>query len=220
MGDILVTRHILSLCSGTGSWERPFAEDPAYTVTAIAIEQGVDVRDYHPEGPVFGILAAPPCTSFAGSGARWWAEKDKRHPELLAEGIAVVEACLRIIGEAEGLRWWALENPVGRIPRLIPALGKASYTYQPYEYGGWADDPTSQGYSKRTCIWQGGIARRPDERRVPTAKGSALWRIGPSGRDGVPRWKLRSVTPEGYARAFKAMIEAEWYAQSSLLPTQ
>ena len=27
---------------------------------------------------VYGILAAPPCTEFAGSGARWWEEKGKK----------------------------------------------------------------------------------------------------------------------------------------------
>jgi len=212
-GDI--RRVVLSLCSGTGSWEAPFADDPSYEVVPVEIEQGGDVRTYHPPDGVVGCLAAPPCTSFAGSGARWWKEKDREQPHLLREGLILVKSCLRIIAEAKPL-WWALENPVGRLPRLLPELGRWDYTYQPYEYGGWATDPESQGYSKRTCIWHGGMARQPERRPVPNTQGSALWRIGPAGVDGVPRWKLRSVTPEGFALAFKAMIDAGGSHQSHL----
>lgn len=28
---------------------------------------------------IYGILAAPPCTHFAGSGARWWKDKGLNH---------------------------------------------------------------------------------------------------------------------------------------------
>jgi hypothetical protein len=59
----------------------------------------------------------------------------------LLESLSVVAACLRIINTCRP-KFWALENPVGRLPRFI---GKYKYTFQPYEYG----DP----WTKRTCIW-------------------------------------------------------------------
>jgi hypothetical protein len=201
-------RTILSLCSGTGAWEQPFVDDPTYEVIPVDIENGQDVRTYTPPpGEVFGILAAPPCTAFSGSGARWW--KEHESSGVLAEGISVVLGCLRIISECQP-RWWALENPVGRLPNMVPQLGSWNFAFHPYEYAGWhPTDPASEGYSKRTCIWLGGMARQPNRKPVPNFLGSALWRIGPDGVDGVPRWKLRSATPRGFALAWKAMIESE-----------
>jgi hypothetical protein len=61
---------ILSLCDRTGNWSRPYEED-GYDVIRVDLEDGQDVRLLElPNRPVHGILAAPPCTVFAGSGAR------------------------------------------------------------------------------------------------------------------------------------------------------
>ncbi len=191
---------ILDLCGGTGAWSRPYVEAGYYVINVTLPEY--DVRTYKPPEKVYGILAAPPCTEFAISGVRWWKIKP---PELLAEALEVVGDCLRIIEIAKP-KFWALENPVGRLPRYI---GKYKYTFQPYEYG----DP----WTKRTCIW--------GEHNMPTKKPVApigLWTGGtPSGRLGIvdhpeylpPDWvhklppssnraTLRSVTPPGFARAF------------------
>ena len=128
---------ILDLCGGTGSWSRPYKE-AGYDVRLVTLPDN-DVRYYKPPKKVYGILAAPPCTDFCISGTRWWAEKDRT--KGLLEALSVVAACLRIIQQAKP-KSWALENPVGRLPRYI---GKYKYTFQPYEYG----DP----WTKRTCIW-------------------------------------------------------------------
>jgi len=202
-----VRRVVLSLCSGTGAWERPFAEDPAYEVIPVDIEQGLDVRTYEPpEGPVFGVFAAPPCTPFSVSGARWW----KRHEAegTLAEGVDIVRSCLRIITVCKP-RWWALENPVGRLAKAVPELGRWSFAFHPYEYAGWLDDPEPDAYTKRTCIWMGGMARKPDCKPFRRHRGSELVNIGEGGAGGVPRWKLRAITPQGFARAWKDMVELE-----------
>jgi hypothetical protein len=139
---------ILDLCGGTGSWSRPY-KDAGYDVRLITLPDQ-DVRYYHPPKHVYGILAAPPCTDFCISGVRWWAEKDRT--KGLLEALSVVAACLRIIEKAKP-HFWALENPVGRLPRYI---GEYKYTFQPYEYG----DP----WTKRTCIW--GDHNIPEKHRV------------------------------------------------------
>ncbi len=122
--------------------------------------------------------------------------------------------------------FWALENPVGRLPRYI---GKYRYTFQPYEYG----DP----WTKRTCIWGNHniLVKCPVE--IDTAKQSLAGspsktmiykRLFPSWIGGSPdnhhgivdnpemlpanwihslppsadRAALRAITPLGFARAF------------------
>jgi hypothetical protein len=203
---------ILDLCGGTGAWSQPYRE-AGYDVRLVTLP-AQDVRTYVPPKGVYGVLAAPPCTEFAVSGARWWATKP---PHLLAEAVEVVRACERIIEEANPC-WWALENPVGRLTKWI---GPCAYTFQPYEYG----DP----WLKRTCVW--GVHHRPTKCSVkkpvggkgrwqvsltnhlsprPTAEQMgnlvrtgmipADWvhRLGPSPE----RATLRSITPPGFARAF------------------
>lgn len=192
---------ILDLCGGTGAWSDPYAK-VGYDRRIITLPE-YDVRYYKPPRRVYGVLAAPPCTDFAISGVRWWKIKDKERG--LLEALSIVAACLHIIEDTHP-RWWALENPVGRLPRYI---GKYSYTFQPYEYG----DP----WTKRTCIW--GKHNIPVKTPVdPVGKwvgGSA------SGHKGIvdnpqflpPDWvhrlppsadraTLRSITPLGFAKAF------------------
>ena len=191
---------ILDLCGGTGAWSAPY-RDAGYNVKLVTLPEH-DVRIYVPPAGIYGILAAPPCTEFALSGARWWGTKS---PELLAEALQIVRACLRIIEEGSPF-WWALENPVGRLPRYI---GKYRYTFQPYEYG----DP----WTKRTCIW--GEHNLPIKTPVAPV---GVWMSGTfGGKPGIvdhpeylpPDWihklppskdraTLRSITPPGFARAF------------------
>lgn len=173
---------ILSLCDRTGEWPRPYAE-AGYDVVSVDIQRGEDVRlmrvDDFP--PARGILAAPPCTEFASSGARWWEGKGDA---ALIDGLSVVDACLRIIHVLQPA-WWALENPVGRLSRF---LGEPAFSFDPCDFG----DP----YTKRTHLW--GRFNWPRRRPVAPVDGSKMHRLPPSPE----RANLRSVTPAGFARAF------------------
>jgi len=173
---------ILDLCGGTGAWSQPYA-DAGYRVEIVdPLVNGHDVRLWKlPSAPVHGVLCAPPCTHFAGSGARWWAGKGE---QALLDGLSVVDACLRIVAITRPL-WWCLENPVGRLRRW---LGPPVATFDPCDYG----DP----YTKRTCLW--GHFTMPRKRRVVPTQGSKMHRLPPSPE----RWRLRSQTPAGFARAF------------------
>lgn len=172
---------VLSLCDYTGEWSRPYRE-AGYDVVQVDIKRGEDVRLFKAlPFPVRGVLAAPPCTHFASSGARWWAEKGE---EAILEGLAVVDACLRIV-TVHRPQWWVLENPVGR---LSDYLGRPRMAFDPYEYG---DD-----YTKRTLLW--GEFKEPLKRPVPATAGSKMHLLSPTPE----RAALRSVTPAGFARAF------------------
>jgi len=82
---------VLDLCGGTGAWSEPYRA-AGYDVRLVTLPD--DVRSYEPPAGVHGVLAAPPCTEFAVSGARWWARKD---PSLLKEALSVFDACHKII---------------------------------------------------------------------------------------------------------------------------
>lgn len=172
---------ILSLCDFTGEWSRPYRE-ANYDVRQIDLQHGDDVRLFEALSyPVRGVLAAPPCTDFASSGARWWVEKGDA---ALLDGLAIVDACLRII-TVHRPQWWVLENPVGRLNRY---LGEPRMAFNPSDYG--------DTYTKKTLLW--GDFTEPLKHPVEAVEGSRMHRLPPS----PDRAALRSVTPAGFAQAF------------------
>lgn len=177
---------VISLCDFTGEWPRPYRES-GYDVIQIDLKHGGDVRLLEYPGKVHGVLAAPPCTHLAGSGARWWADKGEA---ALLEALAVADACLRIVAVCRP-KWWALENPVGRLSRYY---GPPQFTFNPSDFG----DP----YTKRTCLWGNFTPPMPlfvgENMAVAPVEGSKMWKLPPSPE----RQALRSVTPAGFARAF------------------
>lgn len=180
--------QILSLCDYTGSWSQPYV-DAGYDVIRVDIKKGDDVRLFKAlSHPVRGVLAAPPCTHFASSGARWWADKGEA---ALLEALAIVDACLRIVA-VHRPRWWVLENPIGR---LRDYLGEPRMSFDPCEYGRY-DGGHGDGYTKRTLLW--GDFAMPLKSPVPNTEGSRMHLLPPSDE----RAALRSATPAGFARAF------------------
>lgn len=169
---------ILHLCAKMGSDSLPYKE-AGYDVRIIGEDIGVE--NYNPPDNVYGIIANPPCTHFAGSGARWWASKGEK---AIIEGLKPVIHCLRIIAQARP-NFWIIENPIGRLKNF---LGKPDFYYQPYEYG----DP----YTKKTCIW--GNFNHPKKIIVEPIEGSKMHFICPSKN----RSDLRSVCSLGFAKAF------------------
>lgn len=184
------TKIILDLCGGTGAWSKPYQE-AGYDVRIITLPQN-DVRLWtgYMDLEVYGILAAPPCTCFAISGARW-----ERTEEQMIDALSIVDACLRIVWYCKP-NWWALENPVGRLPQFI---GPYQYTFQPFEYG----DP----WTKRTCIWGEHVKPRVKNPVKPIGQCTGTEEyVPPDWVHKLPpspdRTKLRSVTPSGFAQAF------------------
>lgn len=79
------------------------------------------------------MIAHPPCTYLAVSGARWW--KDRVEEQILALKFVrkLLEAPIPRI---------CLENPIGRIST---AIRKPSQIIQPWQFG--------HGEVKSTCLW-------------------------------------------------------------------
>lgn len=135
-----------------------------------------DVRS-HLRSPRWDLLIAhPPCTHLAVSGARWF--KDKRLEQ--AEAIVFVKTLLccpipRI----------ALENPISIIST---AIRKPDQIIQPWQFG--------HGEVKATCLWLKGLPLL-----VPTdiveGRTARVHREPPSPE----RWKNRSRTFTGIANA-------------------
>ena len=178
-------RVILDLCAGSGSWSAPY-EAAGYDVRKVTLPEG-DVRTFVvPETPVHGVLAAPPCTQF--SLAR------NGHPDLprdFVEGMACVNACLRIVLQVRPA-WWALENPKGHLSKW---LGRPRDVFQPCDFG----DP----WTKETALW--GEFTVPARGPFVEPKGGGPFCAECDG-ERASSWcndpAHRAITPAGFARAF------------------
>lgn len=144
-----------------------------------------DVREILHEGWDL-MIAHPPCTHLAVSGARWWKGKQAEQAEAIEFVRTLLNAPIEKI---------ALENPVGI---LSTAIRKPDQIVQPWMFG---DEAT-----KTTCLWLKGLSLlKPShivgkgERHV-TKSGRSLpkWYNLPPSED---RWKIRSTTFPGFAKA-------------------
>jgi hypothetical protein len=219
---------VVSLCDYSGNWPRPW-NDQGCTVLHYDLKHGddvlaltaddvwLDVCDVlgHPLNDDFRqcphrivcVLAAPPCTDFTVSGARWWPAKDA--DGRTAASLAVLDACVELARELSP-DCYAIENPVGRLGTLRPGIGKPLYYFDPCDYALNADDPASEAYTKRTGMW--GVHRNPAlDGCAPVEpvmyerggkRGSWMW--AKLGGKSERTKELRSMTPTGFARAFCA----------------
>ncbi len=183
---------ILSLCDYSGVWSRPYRE-AGYNVVQVDLKlDDDDVRLFKYPGKVYGVLAAPPCTDFAVSGAVHWSKKGEK---ALLAGLGVFDACSRIVLFAKP-EFWVFENPVGRLKHYI---GEARWIFDPCDYG--------HNYTKRTCLWGEFNIPKPENEVEPICVPNShhsidqYWvrQVEKISRD---RQTLRSITPEGFARAF------------------
>ena len=122
------------------------------------------------------MIAHPPCTHLAVSGARWF--KDKRAEQ--AEALEFVRTLL-----TAPIPRIALENPISVISSRIR---KPDQIIQPWMFG--------HGETKATCLWLKGLPLLVPTNIVNGREGR-VWKLPPS----PDRWKERSRTLEGIAAA-------------------
>lgn len=139
---------------------------------------------YHHQGDVLDLLhdgwdlmiAHPPCTHLAVSGARWFKDKVQEQQEALAFVHALLAAPIPRI---------ALENPVSIISSRIR---KPDQTIQPWMFG--------HGETKATCLWLKGLPLlKPTN--IVEGREARIHKMSP----GPNRWKERSRTYQGIANA-------------------
>lgn len=123
------------------------------------------------------VIAFPPCTHLASSGARWFKEKraDGRQQEAIKFFLKFT---------TPNAKRWAIENPIGI---MSTEFRKPTQIIQPWEFG--------HGETKATCLWLNGLPPL-----VPTdiveGREQRIWKMGPS----PDRAKLRSKTFSGIAK--------------------
>jgi len=138
------------------------------------------------------VIAFPPCTHLAVSGAAWFERKRRNGQQDMGIGFFKAFTCLDHVPRV------AIENPVGIMSRLYR---KPDQIIQPWMFG----DP----YEKKTCLWLKGLPPlqptnvvEPEPRMV-YASGNTMptwyaeaWSLSPHDRA-----KLRSKTFHGIAKA-------------------
>jgi site-specific DNA-cytosine methylase len=193
----MACKTIISLFDHSGNWSS-FYKDSGYDVYRFDIKLGIDLLQVSPYElnleNVHGILAAPPCTDFASSGAQYWKAKDLNG--RTDHSILLVNKVFEFVDYYKPT-WWCLENPVGRLNTLFPHL-KKPYYFNPCDYAGYLDDPISDQYTKKTGLW--GVFNIPEPKPMPPIKGnSPIMKLG--GKSEKTK-ELRSITPLGFSKAF------------------
>lgn len=134
-----------------------------------------DVRDIIDDG--FDLMIAhPPCTHLAVSGARWFKDKKVEQKEALDFVRFLMDSNIPKI---------AIENPISIISSHIR---KPDQIIQPWQFG--------HGETKATCIWLKNLPRLQPTNIVDGRK-DRIHKLPPSEN----RWKERSRTYEGIAKA-------------------
>lgn len=139
------------------------------------------------------MIAHPPCTHLAVSGARWFPHKQKEQAAALEFVRALLDAPIKHI---------ALENPVSIISSRIR---KPDQVIQPWQFG--------HGETKATCLWLKNLPPLVPTSIVPGREPRI--HLMPPGPD---RWKKRSETYQGIANAMAAQWGSVLHHQLTLFP--
>jgi site-specific DNA-cytosine methylase len=134
-----------------------------------------DVRDLLDDGWDL-MIAHPPCTHLAVSGARWFKEKQQEQKEALEFVRILLDAPIQHI---------ALENPVSVISSRIR---KPDQIIQPWQFG--------HGETKATCLWLKNLPKL-EPTKIVEGRENRVHRMPP----GENRWRERSRTYPGIAEA-------------------
>jgi len=173
---------VLIACEFSGIVRSAFADlgHDAWSCDLIASAD----NKYHIQGDVLNILdqgwdlmiAHPPCTHLAVSGARWF--KDKRAEQFQALHFVkqLMDAPIHKI---------ALENPISVISTNIR---KPDQIIQPWEFG--------HGETKATCLWLKNLPLLKAT-KIVSGREARIHNLPPS----KDRWKIRSMTYQGIADA-------------------
>lgn len=184
---------LISLFDYSGHWSKPYQN--TWDIIQVDIKLGIDIFTWTPI-KCDAILAAPPCDHFTLSGARWWKEKDK--DGRTQQGIDLFNRTLEIIERCEP-SWYAIENPPGRLQKLIN-IGSPKFKFHPYEYAGWANqlggDNQQESYTKKTYLW-GNFNNNLIKNSIGPLNKNYIHYLS-----GKNRKEIRSITPLGFSWAF------------------
>ena len=175
--------RVLVGCEFSQVLTRAFRErgHEAYSCDLLATEGN---PDWHIQDDVLAhlaegwdlMIAHPPCTHLAVSGARWFKYKQKEQAEAIAFFMALVNAPVEKI---------CVENPVSI---MSTRYRKPDQVIQPWQFG--------HGETKAICLWLKNLpVLRPTN--IVEGRKPRVYYEPPS----TERWKNRSRTYHGIAEA-------------------
>jgi len=123
------------------------------------------------------VIAFPPCTDLAVSGARWFKEKQADGRQQRSIDFFILFTKLKCK--------WAIENPIGI---MSSHYSKPDQIIQPWQFG--------HGETKATCLWLNGLPKLTPT-NIVDGREQRIWKLPPS----EDRAKLRSKTFPGIAKA-------------------
>jgi site-specific DNA-cytosine methylase len=175
--------RVLVACEFSGAVRNAFRKRGADAWSCDLLD-AEDASEFHIKGDVREVLhdgwdamiAHPPCTHLAISGARWFKDKVEEQREALEFVRLLLDAPIQHI---------ALENPVSIISSRIR---KPDQIIQPWMFG--------HGETKATCLWLKNLPKlTPTD--IVDGRENRVHRMPPS----TDRWKERSRTYQGVADA-------------------
>jgi site-specific DNA-cytosine methylase len=179
--------NVLIACEYSGRVRRAFAAR-GHNAWSCDLLPAEDNDHNHWEGDVFGfvnefgvedidlMIAHPPCTHLASSGARWWKDKEQEQEKAIEFVERLLSAPIAKV---------CLENPIGILSRR---LRKPDQIIQPWQFG--------HGETKATCLWLRGLDLLTPT-NIVDGREPRIHRMSP----GPNRWKERSRTYQGIADA-------------------
>lgn len=175
--------RVLIACEFSGTVRKAFRAlgHDAWSCDLMPAE---DSSEHHLQGDVRVLLAArwdlmiahPPCTHLAVSGARWFEAKRPEQAEAVEFFLTLARAPIPRI---------AIENPVCIMSSI---WREPDQIIQPWQYG--------HGETKATCLWLKGLPSLVPT-NIVSGREARVHRMSP----GPNRWKERSRTFQGIAEA-------------------
>lgn len=174
--------RVLVACEFSGVVREAFRRQGHDAVSCDLLESEIpgthhqgDVRDIMHNGWDL-MVAHPPCTRLAVSGARWFKGREQEQAEALDFVRELMAAPISRI---------AIENPISVISSRIR---KPDQIIQPWQFG--------HGETKATCLWLKNLPKlRPTN--IVDGRAQRVFRMPPS----PDRWKMRSRSYAGIAEA-------------------
>ena len=176
--------RVLVACEYSGRVRDAFLKRGHYALSCDLLPCESEQSGDHYQGDVTDILdhgwdlmiAHPPCTHLAVSGARWFKDKQQEQKEALDFVKLLLDAPIGRI---------ALENPISIISSRIR---KPDQVIQPWQFG--------HGETKATCLWLKNLPKLTPT-NIVEGREARVHKMAP----GPNRWKERSRTFEGIANA-------------------
>ena len=180
--------RVLIACEFSGVVREAFRKR-GHDAWSCDLEPAMDKSPYHFQRTVSHVwdrlswdllIAHPPCTHLAVSGARWWSLRPLEQELAAAFFMDCIAAPVPRV---------CVENPIGAMSRLYR---KPDQIIQPWMFG--------HGETKATCLWMRGLPLLVPTQIVEGRKPRCHYE-SPGIKNCLTRQQRRSITLQGIADA-------------------